>query len=247
MTFVNELVERIQYLQRDCSMDLVNPREKLLLIAGSAALRGCPRRRGFSPDVLLLGRVFHQRPSKFRALPRRRRSISERRTFHLVRLGGRRNILFVISGFVIANSASKSSPKEFLFGRALRLYPAVWIGSTLSLLVLLIFAREKASEFILPYFQAMLLIPKGIKGQWLDAVYWTLAAEMAFYGLVFCTLLTKKVTLRHLERFPPDVNQFIGGDSLAAANQILSAIIGSEGDGGKGVFDGLERSCGGLG
>ena len=44
----------------------------------------------------------------------------------------------------------------------------------------------------------MLLIPKGIKGQWLDAVYWTLAAEMAFYGLVFCTLLTKKVTLRHL-------------------------------------------------
>ena len=107
-------------------------------------------------------------------------------------------IFFVISGFVIANSASKSSPKEFLFGRALRLYPAVWVASTLSLLVLLIFAREKASEFILPYFQAMLLIPKGIRGQWLDAVYWTLAAEMAFYGLVFCTLLTKKITLRHL-------------------------------------------------
>ena len=107
-------------------------------------------------------------------------------------------IFFVISGFVIANSASKSSAKEFLFGRALRLYPAVWVGSTLTFLVLLIFAREKASEFILPYFQAMLLIPKGIKGQWLDCIYWTLAAEMAFYGLVFCTLLTKKVTLRHL-------------------------------------------------
>ena len=107
-------------------------------------------------------------------------------------------IFFVISGFVIANSASKCSPKEFLFGRALRLYPAVWIGSTLSLIVLLIFARDKASEIILPYFQAMLLIPKGIRGQWLDAVYWTLAAEMAFYGLVFCSLLTKRVTLRHL-------------------------------------------------
>ena len=107
-------------------------------------------------------------------------------------------IFFVISGFVIANSASNASPKEFLFGRALRLYPAVWVGSTLSFIVLLLFAREKASEFILPYFQAMLLIPKGIRGQWLDAVYWTLAAEMAFYGLVFCSLLTKKVTLRHL-------------------------------------------------
>src|SRR3954470_15117242 len=90
-------------------------------------------------------------------------------------------IFFVISGFVIANSAAKSSPSEFLLGRALRLYPAVWIASTLSLVILLIFLREKASEFILPYFQAMLLIPKGINGKWLDAVYWTLAAEMAFY------------------------------------------------------------------
>jgi peptidoglycan/LPS O-acetylase OafA/YrhL len=107
-------------------------------------------------------------------------------------------IFFVISGFVIANSASNSSPKEFLLGRALRLYPAVWVASTMSLLVLLFFLREKASEFIVPYIHAMLLIPKGIKGQWLDAVYWTLAAEMAFYGLVFCTLLTKTITLRHL-------------------------------------------------
>ena len=107
-------------------------------------------------------------------------------------------IFFVISGFVIANSASKSSAKEFLFGRALRLYPAVWVCSTLTFLVLLFFAREQASEFILPYLQAMLLIPKGIKGQWLDCIYWTLAAEMAFYALVFCMLLTKRVTLRHL-------------------------------------------------
>src|SRR5689334_10477770 len=76
-------------------------------------------------------------------------------------------IFFVISGFVIANSASKSSPIEFLLGRALRLYPAVWIASTLSLLILLIFLREKASELILPYFQAMLLVPKGINGRWL--------------------------------------------------------------------------------
>ena len=107
-------------------------------------------------------------------------------------------IFFVISGFVIANSASKSSATEFLLGRALSLYPAVWVCSTLTFLVLLFFARGKASEFIFPYIQAMLLIPKEIKGQWLDCIYWTLAAEMAFYGLVFCTLLTKKVTLRHL-------------------------------------------------
>ena len=107
-------------------------------------------------------------------------------------------IFFVISGFVIANSASKSSATEFLFGRALRLYPAVWVCSTLTFIVLLLFTGGKASEFVLPYLRSMLLIPKGIKGQWIDCIYWTLAAEMAFYGLVFCALLTKKVTLRHL-------------------------------------------------
>jgi peptidoglycan/LPS O-acetylase OafA/YrhL len=107
-------------------------------------------------------------------------------------------IFFVISGFVIANSASKSSPIAFLLGRALRLYPAVWVCASATFIVLLLFASGQASEFILPYIQAMLLIPKGIKGQWLDVIYWTLAAEMAFYGLVFCSLLTKKVTLRHL-------------------------------------------------
>jgi peptidoglycan/LPS O-acetylase OafA/YrhL len=106
-------------------------------------------------------------------------------------------IFFVISGFVIANSADKCSPAEFLFNRALRLYPAVWVCATLTFTVLL-FASGSSSEFILPYLNAMLLIPKGLNGQWLDSIYWTLAAEMAFYGLVFCTLATKKFTLRHL-------------------------------------------------
>ena len=107
-------------------------------------------------------------------------------------------IFFVISGFVIANSASKASAAEFLVGRALRLYPAVWVCATLTFIVLLVFASGSASEFVGPYLKAMLLIPKGLNGQWLDCIYWTLAAEMAFYGLVFCTLLTKKITLRHL-------------------------------------------------
>ncbi|WP_247321878.1 acyltransferase [Bradyrhizobium sp. 21] len=107
-------------------------------------------------------------------------------------------IFFVISGFVIANSASTSSPGEFLLGRALRIYPAVWVCATATLLVLLLFGSGPASELILPYIHAMLMVPKGVTGQWLDEVYWTLAAETAFYGLVFCAMLTKRITLRHL-------------------------------------------------
>jgi peptidoglycan/LPS O-acetylase OafA/YrhL len=107
-------------------------------------------------------------------------------------------IFFVISGFVIASSASQSSPAEFLLGRALRLYPAVWVCATATFLVLLLFGSGTASEFVLPYIHAMLMVPKGVTGQWLDEVYWTLAAETAFYGLVFCAMLTKTITLRHL-------------------------------------------------
>ena len=59
VTFVKELVERTQYLERDYFMNAMNSREKLFLIAGSTALRGCSQRRRFSPDVLVLGLVFN--------------------------------------------------------------------------------------------------------------------------------------------------------------------------------------------
>ncbi len=107
-------------------------------------------------------------------------------------------IFFVISGFVIANSAATSSPKQFLLGRALRLYPAIWVCATATLIVLLVLGSGRASDYLVPYIHAMLLVPKGVVGEWLDGVYWTLAAEMAFYGLVFCAMQTKRITLRHV-------------------------------------------------
>ncbi len=44
----------------------------------------------------------------------------------------------------------------------------------------------------------MSLVPEGVTKQSLDVVYWTLAAEMAFYVLVFCAMRTKRITLRRL-------------------------------------------------
>ena len=43
----------------------------------------------------------------------------------------------------------------------------------------------------------MLLVPVGVTKPSLDVVYWTLAAEMAFYLLVFLAMLTKRITLWH--------------------------------------------------
>src|ERR1700675_5138334 len=87
VTYLKELGEGIQYLQRDRSLHLKHSREEPFSPAGSAALRDCPRRRHFSPDVLVLGLGFDWRP-RFRALRRRRCSIPVRGALHVVRLGG---------------------------------------------------------------------------------------------------------------------------------------------------------------
>ena len=87
VTYLKELGEGIQYLQRDRFLDLKHSREEPFSPAGSAALRDCPRRRHFSPDVLVLGLGFDWR-SRFRALRRRRCSIPVRRALHVVWLGG---------------------------------------------------------------------------------------------------------------------------------------------------------------
>lgn len=96
-------------------------------------------------------------------------------------------IFFVISGFVIANSANGASPFAFARSRLLRLWPAAWICATLTLLVRM-FAGESFGELDGPWLRSVLLIPQST---WIDGVYWSLAVEIVFYGLVFLMLLTR--------------------------------------------------------
>ena len=91
-------------------------------------------------------------------------------------------VFFVISGLVIANSASGSTALQFLRGRFLRLYPAAWICATIALAVGLL----AHSQGLLPrYFRSMILFPNG---PWMDTVYWTLGVEMGFYAMVLALL-----------------------------------------------------------
>src|SRR5882724_10068361 len=94
-------------------------------------------------------------------------------------------VFFVISGFVIANSANGKSPIQFLKGRALRLYPAVWCCATLTLIVRSAVSDEKFVDLLPSYLRSLTLIPKG---PWIDDVYWTLAVEIGFYTLIFLLL-----------------------------------------------------------
>jgi exopolysaccharide production protein ExoZ len=90
-------------------------------------------------------------------------------------------IFFVISGFVIANSASNATAVAFVKGRCLRLYPAAWFCATVTLMVVGANLTNMPS-----YFRSLVLLPKG---PWIDDVYWTLSVEVSFYAVI--TLLLK--------------------------------------------------------
>lgn len=99
-------------------------------------------------------------------------------------------VFFVISGFVIANSANGAAPFAFLKGRVLRLYPAVWVCALVSLAAWLLAAGQPASSLLSPFIRSVTL---WISGPWIDGVYWSLAVEIVFYGLVFWALVARRI------------------------------------------------------
>lgn len=98
-------------------------------------------------------------------------------------------VFFVLSGFVIANSAAHATSGAFLRARALRLLPAAWICGSITLLTLLYVGVYPAGSTALRYLRTLVLWPVG---PWIDDVYWTLPIELAFYGVVFLVLLLKR-------------------------------------------------------
>lgn len=97
------------------------------------------------------------------------------------------NFFFILSGFVIMASAHNRSAIKFGILRALRLYPA-FIGCLIITLAVLYFFGNK-----LPPFSAILLNALIINDYFgvpnVDGVYWTLQAELKFYGCVFLLIL----------------------------------------------------------
>jgi peptidoglycan/LPS O-acetylase OafA/YrhL len=94
------------------------------------------------------------------------------------------HVFFVISGFVISYSAQGKDAYQFAISRFLRLYPAVWICATITLVFLLMVGDHDG--LVRRYLASVSLFPLQ---PWVDAVYWTLGVEMVFYGLVFLLLL----------------------------------------------------------
>ena len=155
------------------------------------ALRGCSLRRGFSPDVLSWAGASI---GALRALSNSslRPQFPKRRALHVVRLGGRENSL----SFRLRHRELREQvfPERVDSRSCLRLYPAVWSGLHLELLILLIFCVRRHPSHPSPI-PGDVLIPKGINGKWLDAVStgrWQ--GGNGFLGAVFCTRLYRRMS-----------------------------------------------------
>jgi peptidoglycan/LPS O-acetylase OafA/YrhL len=94
-------------------------------------------------------------------------------------------IFFVISGFVISNSAMHSTASKFLTGRFLRLMPTLWICATITFAALLLSDHLEFLPGLPLYMRSMILFPYR---PWIDGAYWSLCVELAFYALIWVGL-----------------------------------------------------------
>lgn len=100
-------------------------------------------------------------------------------------------IFFVISGFVIAMSASGdgglSHGLRFARIRAIRILPALWLSALISL-VARVFHGEDLTLLLMDFGRSVILSPKG---PYIDGVVWSLVVEAVFYFLVLVSILSK--------------------------------------------------------
>ncbi|NUO59007.1 MAG: acyltransferase [Hamadaea sp.] len=100
------------------------------------------------------------------------------------------DLFFLISGFVILNSARNKTARQFAVGRAVRLYPAFWAAVLVTAAVTVAFGHVNGLT-VTPKQVAinLTMVPSLLGAPLVDGVYWTLLFELEFYALVFLLLL----------------------------------------------------------
>ena len=99
-------------------------------------------------------------------------------------------LFFMLSGFVNAMTfVGKRSAKDFLFARAIRIFPSYWLVILLNVLLLSqlpLFHTPTASETV----ANLTTMPRLFGFENLEPVTWTLQIEMLFYGTLVIMMLT---------------------------------------------------------
>ncbi|ESZ67910.1 hypothetical protein X727_24050 [Mesorhizobium sp. L103C119B0] len=100
-------------------------------------------------------------------------------------------IFFVISGFVIAMSASGkgglSHAFQFARLRAVRILPALWISALICLAARAAYG-ENISSLPIAFLRSIILSPKG---PYIDGVVWSLVIEAVFYTTILICIVSR--------------------------------------------------------
>jgi len=102
-------------------------------------------------------------------------------------------LFFMVSGFVILLSSENKPILYFVTSRITRLYPAYWVGVTLTAIVIAIYGGEKFSVTTYQYLVNLTMINEMFHVQNIDGVYWTLFVEIRFYLLIFLLMLFRQM------------------------------------------------------
>lgn len=106
------------------------------------------------------------------------------------------HLFFLISGYVIFNSARQKNARQFVVGRAIRLLPAFWVAMCLTAAVVVIGGSSSGLEVSIKQVLINLtMVPDLFGAEPVDGVYWTLLLEVQFYFLVFLFIVLGR---RHL-------------------------------------------------
>lgn len=90
-------------------------------------------------------------------------------------------VFFMISGYVISKSAEFRSRPMFVASRAARLLPGFWIALVLSLIALGSAGKLPPSLVIIAN---IAIVARWLGQPYVDDIYWSLTAEIAFYSAV---------------------------------------------------------------
>lgn len=97
-------------------------------------------------------------------------------------------LFFFISGFVISQSVARSTTKEFIAGRFIRLFPLFWITCTFTYIFTLVMPGGLPVRFP-EYLISMTMLGDKLSqalgyGGLVDPSYWTLSVELLFYIMI---------------------------------------------------------------
>jgi peptidoglycan/LPS O-acetylase OafA/YrhL len=93
-------------------------------------------------------------------------------------------LFFVISGFVIARSATGRTVPDFALARIARIYPTFLVCMTITFLSVVLFGKPQIGVSIGQWFANWFIAAPLLKSAYVDSVYWSIVYEITFYGLV---------------------------------------------------------------